>query len=46
MTHHFMTSSLLKILKFDKFGDFLCDIDYKSRTDVFIDVISLIINQW
>ena len=47
MTHHFvMTSSLLiKILKIDKFGDFSCDIDYKSRTDVFRDVISLIINQ-
>ena len=47
MTHHFvMTSSLLiKILKIDKFGDFSCDIDYNSRTDVFKDVISLIINQ-
>ena len=47
MTHHFvMTSSLLiKILKIDKFGDFSCDIDYNSRTDVFRDVISLIINQ-
>ena len=47
-THHFvMTSSLLiKILKIDKFGDFSCDIDYNSRTDVFRDVISLIINQW
>ena len=47
MTHHFvMTSSLLiKFLKIDKFGDFSCDIDYISRTDVFIDVISLIINQ-
>ena len=41
-----MTSSLLiKILKIDKFGDFSCDIDYNSRTDVFRDVISLIINQ-
>ena len=47
MTHHFvMTSSLLiQILKIDKFGDFSCDIDYNSRTEVFIDVISLIINQ-
>ena len=47
MTHHFvMTSSLLiKILKIDKFGDFSCDIDYNSRTDVFSDVIPLIINQ-
>ena len=42
MTHHFvMTSSLLfKILKIDKLGDFPCDIDYNSRTDVFRDVIS------
>ena len=41
-----MTLSLhIKILKIDKFGDFLCDIDYNSRTDVFRDVISLIINQ-
>ena len=47
MTHHFvMTSSLLiKILKIDKFGAFSCDIDYNSRTDVFRDAISLIINQ-
>ena len=47
MTHHFvMTSSLLiKILKIDKFGAFPYDIDYNNRTDVFIDVISLIINQ-
>ena len=48
MAHHFvMTSSLcIKILKFVKFGDFSCDIDYNSRTDVFRDVISLIINQY
>ena len=47
MTHHFvMTSSLhIKIFKIDNFGDFSCDIDYNSRTDVFRDVISLIINQ-
>ena len=47
MTHHFvMTSSLhIKILKIDKFGDFSCDIDYNSRTDVFRDAISLIVNQ-
>ena len=30
--------------KIDKFGDFLCDIDYSSRTDVSRDVITLIIN--
>ena len=41
-----MTSSLrIKIFKIDKFGDFPCDIDYNIRTDVFRDVISLIINQ-
>ena len=41
-----MTSSLrIKIFKIDKFGDFSCDIDYNSRTDVYRDVISLIINQ-
>ena len=41
-----MTSSLLiKIKKIDKFGDFSCDIDYNSRTEVFRDVISLIINK-
>ena len=47
MTHHFfMTSSLLiKILKFDNFSDFSCDIDYNSRTDIFRDVISLILTQ-
>ena len=47
MTHHsVMTSSLLiKILIIDKFGDFSCDINYNSRTDVFRDVISLKINQ-
>ena len=47
MTHHFaMTlSSRIKFLKIDKFGDFSCDIDYNSRTDVFRDVISLIANQ-
>ena len=31
--------------KINKFGDFSCDIDYNSRTDVFRAVISLIINQ-
>ena len=43
MTHHsVMTSSLrIKILKIDKFGDFSCDIDYNSRTDLFRDVINL-----
>ena len=42
-----MTSSLrIKIFKFDKFGDFSSDIDYNSRTDVFRDVVFLIINQF
>ena len=47
LTHHFvMTSSLLiKIIKIDNFSDFSYDIDYNNRTDVFRDVISLIINQ-
>ena len=41
-----MTSSLLiKILKIAKISDFSCDKDYNSRTDVFRDFISLIINQ-
>ena len=48
ITHHFViTSSLhIKILKIEEFGDFSCDIDYNSRTDVFRDVISNLINQW
>ena len=47
MTHHFvMTLSLrIKNFKIDKFGDFSSDIDYHSRTDIFRDAISLIINQ-
>ena len=47
ITHHFVMTSSLRIKNFiiDKFGDFPCDIDYNSRTDVFRDVISLIINQ-
>ena len=47
MTHHsVMTSSLrINFFKIDKFGDFSCDIDYSIITDVFRDVISLIINQ-
>ena len=47
MTHHFvMTSSLrIKNFKIDKFGDFSSDIEYKSKTDIFRDAISLIINQ-
>ena len=47
MTHHsVMTSSLrIKNFKIDKFSDFSCDIEYNSETDLFRDVISLIINQ-
>ena len=47
MTHHFvMTSSLrIKNFKFDKFGDFSSDIDFKTKMDIFRDDISLIINQ-
>ena len=47
ITHYFvMTSSLrIKILKIDKFDDFSSDFDYNSRTDIFRDAISLIINQ-
>ena len=42
-----MTSSLLiKNLKFDKFGDFSSDIDFKTKMDIFRDDISLIINQY
>ena len=41
-----MTSSLLiKNFKIDKFGDFSSHFDYNSRTDIFRDDISLIINQ-
>ena len=32
-------------LKIDKFGDFSSDIDFKTKMDLFRDVISLIINQ-
>ena len=47
MTHHFvMTSSLrIKNFKIDKFGDISSNIEYKSKTDIFRDAISLIINQ-
>ena len=41
-SHSVMISSLrIKILKIDKFGDFLCVIEYDSETDVFSDVIYL-----
>ena len=39
-----MTSSLrIKKRKIDKFGDFSNDIDYSSKTDVFRDVITLLL---
>ena len=41
MTHHSVMTSSLYI----KIFDFSCDIDYNSRTDVFRDVIPVIINQ-
>ena len=46
-THHsVMTSSLhIKNFKIDKIGDFLSDIDFNTTMDIFIDAISLIINQ-
>ena len=46
VTHHFvMTTSLhIKNFKIDKFGNFSSDINYNSKTDVFRDVVSLIIN--
>ena len=46
MTHHSVMTSLIriKIFKIDIFGYFFVDIDYNSRTDVFRDVASLIIN--
>ena len=47
MIYHFaLTSSLrIKNFKIDKYGDFSSDIDFHSRTDIFRDAISLIINQ-
>ena len=46
-THHsVMTSSLhIKNFKINKIGDFLSDIDFNTTMDIFIDAISLIINQ-
>ena len=35
----------IKILKIDKFDYFSSDIDFNRKTDIFRDVISLIINQ-
>ena len=40
-----ISTNFFKNLKTNKLGDFSCDIDYNSRTDVFRDVISLIVNQ-
>ena len=47
MTHYsVMTSSLrIKNLKIDNFDDFSSGIDFSSKSDIFRDVISLIINQ-
>ena len=45
MTHHsiMMSSLRIKIFRIDKFGDFSCDVDYSIMTDLFRDVIPLII---
>ena len=44
--HSVMTSSLrINFLKIGKLCDFSCDIDYSTKTNVFRDVFSLIINQ-
>ena len=48
MTHHSVMTSSLCIknnLKIDKFDYFSSGIDFNSKTDIFRDVISLIINQ-
>ena len=47
MTHHSVMASSLRIknLKIDKFDNFSSDIDFSSKTDIFRDVISIIINQ-
>ena len=47
MAHHFVMTSLLLIiiLKFDKFGDFSSDFDFKTKMDIFRDDISRLINQ-
>ena len=47
MTHRSVMPSTLhiKILKIDKFDDFSTDINLNGKTDIFGDVISLIINQ-
>ena len=46
MIHQSVTTSSLriKILKIDKFGPFSCDNDYNSKTDIFRNVFSFIIN--
>ena len=46
MAYHsvFMSSLRINNLKIDKFCDILSAIDYNSKTDVFRDVIYLIIN--
>ena len=40
-----MSSLLIQILKIDKFGVFLSDIDFKTKMDIFRDDISRLINQ-
>ena len=47
LIHHSVITSLLRIknLKIDKFNYVSSDIDFNSKTDIFRDVISFIINQ-
>ena len=45
VTHHFVMALSLRI-KNSNFVIFSCDIDYSNRTDVFRDVIYLIIYQF
>ena len=45
ITHHSVMMSSLHIFKKEKFCYFSCDIGHNSRTDVFRDVICLIIDQ-
>ena len=46
MTHHSPMVSSLRVKKRQifKFGDFSSDIDYNIKTDVFRDIIYIIIN--
>ena len=45
MTHRSVMTLSLLIKNFDIFSGFSSDIDYNSKTDVFRDVIYLVVNQ-